>query len=107
MTTVLNITRKTAFWLTLIFICVALFSLTPGQPLNNEFANYDVRSNFSGIIMPGLPTAVMLTYFGTIKTGSKISDNISIAPLTILTSEVFFLLLPGCYQLGFWYSIMR
>ncbi len=102
MTTVLNIIRKIVFWMTLIFICVTLFSLSFGQSLNYEFANNKVKSNFYNIIMSGLPIAVMLTMVGTIKRKNKKSKNISIVASTILTSGLsFFIIVNMMFLVGF------
>jgi hypothetical protein len=102
MTTLLIILRKSIFWLTLIFIAITLFSLTVGQSLNYEFANNDLSSNFYNIIMPGLPIAILLTLFGTIKMKNQKSTNISIIILTILASVIsFFIMVNMMFSVGF------
>ena len=102
MTILLTILRKAIFLLTLIFIAVALFSLTVGQSLNYEFANNNLSSNFYDIIMTGLPVAIMLTLVGTIKMKNKRTNNIAIAVGTISASIIsFFAIVNIMFSVGF------
>jgi len=88
--------------LALIFIAIALFSLTIGQSLNYEFANNDLSSNFYDIIMSGLPIAILLTLVGTIKMKNERTNNIAIAVGTIFASIVsFFAIINIMFSVGF------
>lgn len=86
----------------LIFIIATLFSLTIGQSLTYEFADNDLSSDFYDIVMAGLPIAIILTLFGTIKMKNKQSKNVSIVILTIVASVLsFFFMINTLFSVGF------
>ena len=100
--TILNITCKIIFYIALVFIGVAIFGLTSGQSLDYEFANSDTSRRFYDIIMPGLPIAILLTLFGTIKAKHDKSGNIGIAVFTIIACVIsFFIMVSMLFSVGF------
>jgi membrane protease YdiL (CAAX protease family) len=77
---------KIIFWIALAFIALTLLSLTIGQELPYEFADYRIQQKFYDIIIQGLPIAVLLTLFGTIKKVNSKTRNWSYIGLTALIS---------------------
>lgn len=94
--------KKTIFWTAIAFILLTFFSLTIGQILPYEFADYKVMHNFYDTIMQGLPIAILLTLFGTIKRENRKAKNWTFFGLTVLTSIISFVLMASLiFQLGF------
>ncbi len=67
-----------------------MFSLTIGQILPFEFADYIIRQNFYGILIVGTPIAILLTLFGTVKRGRTERNGIFLV-ITSLVSIASFL----------------
>ena len=102
MTTVVDISLRTIFWLTLMFIALTIYSLTFGQSSSYEFADWRVSRKFYDTIMPGLLIAILLTLTGTIKRTNNKSKNIGIISLTVLTSVVgLFIMTSMIFSVGF------
>ncbi len=94
--------KKIIFWTAIAFIGLTVFSLTIGQLLSYEFADYKVMHNFYDTIMQGLPVAILLTLFGTIKRENRKAKNWTFFGLTVLTSIISFVLMASLiFQLGF------
>jgi hypothetical protein len=94
--------RLTIFWLTIIFIIVALFALTIGQYLPVYFKNYKTQSNFYYLVFTGLPFAILLTLFGTLKREHSKYKNWTIGTLTVLSAGFsFFILMFIMFTIGF------
>ena len=83
-------TKKTIFWIAITFIVLTVFSLTIGQILPYEFADYKIQQGFYDTIMQELPIAVLLTLFWTIKRENTKRKNWIFLGLTVLTSVVCF-----------------
>ena len=94
--------KKVIFWTAIAFIGLTVFSLTIGQLLPFEFADNKVMHNFYDAIMQGLPVAILLTLFGTIKRDNSKAKNWTFFGLTVLTSIISFVLMVSLiFQLGF------
>nr|WP_319401795.1 hypothetical protein [uncultured Carboxylicivirga sp.] len=83
--------RKIIFWCSIVFITIALLSITVGQYLPYEFADYEIQNFFYDTIILGLPFAVILTLFGTIKKSNTKLKNIIISISTILMTALCFI----------------
>lgn len=102
MATLFNMLRKTIFWLTVVFISVAVFALTFAQASAYEFADWRLSRKFYDLIMAGLPVAVLLTLTGTIKRTNNKSKNITIVVATITgTIVTLFILVSMTFSVGF------
>lgn len=94
--------KKTIFWTAIAFILLTFFSLTIGQILPYEFADYKVMHNFYDTIMQGLPIAILLTLFGTIKRENTKAKNWTFLGVTVLTSIIsFFIMVSLIFKIGF------
>lgn len=82
--------RKIIFWTAIAFIALTVFSLTIGQLLPYEFADYKTQHNFYDTIIFGLPFAVLLTLFWTLKKENSKIKNWIWGTLTVLASIVCF-----------------
>lgn len=93
---------KIIFWTAIAFICLTIFSLTIGQLLLFEFADYRVMHKYYDTVMQGLPIAILLTLFGTIKLKNTKSKKWTIVGLTILTSILSFVIVVSLmFRIGF------
>jgi hypothetical protein len=90
------------FWFAIIFNAITVFSLTIGQKVSYEFADYKVSRSFYDIIMLGFPVAILLTLFGSLKReNTKTRNGIIIvvtASASILCLAVMFCLI---FAVGF------
>ena len=87
---------------------VTVFSLTIGQILPYEFADYKLQQKFYDTIIQGLPIAVLLTLFGTIKKENSRTKNWTYIGLTVLTSIICLvaqLFLVFSFGFGVWTTI--
>ncbi len=102
MTSPFNIILKVIFWLSLLFIVVAIYSLTLTQHINYEFADWEVRNEFYGVILFGLPVAVLLTLTGSIKKTNNMMQNTMVIGSSVLTSIIAFNLMTSMlFSVGF------
>lgn len=93
---------KTIFWTSIALIGLTIFSLTIGQILPYEFADYKIKHKFYGAIMQGLPVAILLTLFGTIKRDKTTTQNLILLGLTVLTSILsFFVIVSLMFRIAF------
>jgi hypothetical protein len=98
----LKVTFQLIFWISLIFLAVALWTLTVGQTLNYEFRNTKVESDFYYYIFTLTPVAILLTLFGTIKKQHDIIRKILTIILTAgLALFCFLFLLNNMFSIGF------
>ncbi len=94
--------KKTIFWTAIAFIVLTFFSLTIGQILPYEFADYKMMHNFYDTIMQGLPVAILLTLFGTIKRENSKAKNWTFFGVTVLTSIISFVIMVSLiFKIGF------
>lgn len=97
-----NTINLTIFRVAILFIVMTIFSLTLGQILPFEFADYRIKHSFYDIIMLGLPIAVLLSLFGTIRKENSKTKNWTFVGLTVLASILsFFLILFLIFTIGF------
>jgi hypothetical protein len=82
--------KKIIFWTAIAFIGLTAFSLTIGQLLPYEFADYRIQHKFYDTIIFGLPFAVLLTLFGTLKKENSKTKNWTFGILIALTSILCF-----------------
>lgn len=82
--------KKIIFWTAIGFIVLTVFSLTIGQTLPYEFADYKIQHKFYDTIIFGLPFAVLLTLFGTIKKENSKTKNWIWGGTTVLTAILCF-----------------
>lgn len=82
--------KKLLFWTAIAFISLTVFSLTIGQLLPCEFEDYKIQYKFYDTIIFGLPFAVILTLFGTLKKRNSNTKNWTLGILTVLTSILCF-----------------
>jgi branched-subunit amino acid transport protein AzlD len=82
----MQVIKKTIFWTAIIFIGLTILTLTVGQILPYEFADYKLQHKFYDIIIQGLPFAVLLTLLGTLKKENSKTKNWTFGTLTVLTS---------------------
>jgi hypothetical protein len=94
--------KKTIFWTAIAFILLIIFSLTIGQVLPYEFADYKVIHKFYDTIMQGLPVAILLTLLGTIKRENTKNRNWTFLVFTVLASIVSFgIMISLIFKIGF------
>ncbi len=94
--------KLTIFWIAISFIVITIFSLTLGQILPYEFADNRIMHSFYDIIMQGLPIAVLLSLFGTVRKVNSKTKNWTFVGLTVLISILsFFLILNLIFKIGF------
>lgn len=103
----MGLIKKIIFRSAIIFIVIAIFSLTIGQILPIEIADDNNRHVFYVIVMIGLPIAVLLTLFGTIQKNNTPSKNWTWGCLTVLTSILsFFIVTSMMFKiLGCWVTV--
>lgn len=89
------VVKRIIFWIAIVFIGVTIFALSVGQFLPYEFADYNVMHNFYDILMHGIPIAILLTLFGTIKRQNPKEKNWSVLGVTVLTSFISFVIVPS------------
>ncbi len=93
---------NTVFWSAILFIALTLFSLTIGQKLPYEFANYKLSDSFYDIVMQGLPVAILFTLFGTLKRENTKTKNWTLIGITILVSILSFIIMTTIiFSVGF------
>ncbi|MCZ2357684.1 MAG: hypothetical protein LC115_13505 [Bacteroidia bacterium] len=98
----MQVIKKTIFWTAISFIGLAIFSLTIGQILPYEFADYKIMHKFYDVIMQGLPVAILLTLFKTIKQKKTKTQNLTLLGVTILTSVLsFFVMVNLIFRFAF------
>lgn len=94
--------KKTIFWTAILFCMLSFFCLTVGQKLPYEFADNKVMHNFYNTIMQGLPIAILLTLFGTIKRENTKTKNWTFVGATVLTSIILFMIIVSLiFKIGF------
>lgn len=81
---------KIFFWIAIVFILLTVYSLTIGQIIPYEFASSKLSQNYHNIIVYGLPVAILITLFGTIKKENTKTKNWIFISTTILTSILSF-----------------
>ncbi len=79
-------TGRAFFWITSVFVGLTIFAFTIGQILPYEFADYKVQHKFYRTLIQGLPIAVLLTLFGTLKKENSKNQNWTFGILTVLAS---------------------
>lgn len=87
----IRVIKLIIFWTAITFIVLTVFSLTIGQSLPYEFANYKLQQRFYDTIIQGLPIVVLLTLLGTIKRKNAKKKNWIFLGLTVLTSFICFI----------------
>ena len=98
----MQVIKETVFWTAIAFILLTIFSLTVGQILPYEFADYKIMHKFYDTIMQGLPFAILLTLFGTIKRKNTKTQNFTFLGITVLISiTLFFILVSLMFRIGF------
>jgi hypothetical protein len=102
---VIKVIRKILFWSSIGFIGLTIISLTIGQYLPFEFTDYKIQSSFYDTIIFGLPFAVLLTLFGTLKKSNTKKKNWIYGLSTITLSIICFvsqLFLIFSFGFGVW-----
>ena len=98
----MQVIKKTIFWTAIVFIGLTIFALTVGQILPYEFADYSIRYKFYETIMQGLPIAILLTLFETIKLQNTKAKNWTFLGVTVLTSIFsFFIMVSLVFKIAF------
>jgi len=98
----MKVIKKTIFLTAIFFIGLTIFVLTVGQILPYEFAAYKIMHNFYDTIMQGLPIAILLTLFGTIKRKKTRVQNLTFLGVTVLISIMsFFIVVSLMFRIGF------
>ncbi len=98
----MKVIKKTIFLTAIFFIGLTIFALTVGQILPYEFADYKIMHNFYDTIMQGLPIAILLTLFGTIKRKKTRVQNLTFLGITVLISIMsFFIVVSLMFRIGF------
>jgi hypothetical protein len=98
--------KSIVFWFAILFIAITVFSLTFGQLVPVEIADYKLSQNFYDIIMLGFPMAILLTLFGTLKKNHSKSRNWAYVGLTLCTSILSFCIMVNLiFTVGFGYWI--
>ena len=102
---IMKIIKLTVFGISIAFIVLTLLSYTLGQVLPFEFADIKIQQTFYEIILRGLPIAVLLTLFGTIRRKNTKTKNFTFLGLTVLTSALCFMgqiILVFAFGFGVW-----
>lgn len=98
----MQVIKKTIFLTALVFIGLTIFALTVGQILPYEFTDYKIMHKFYDTIMQGLPIAILLTLFGTIKQQNTKAKNWTVFGATFLTSIISFVIMVSLiFRIGF------
>jgi hypothetical protein len=98
----IQVIRKTVFWTALVFIGLTIFALTVGLILPFEFADYKIMHKFYETITQGLPIAILLTLFGTLKCEKTKARNWTFLGVTVLSSIIsFFIMVSLFFTIGF------
>ncbi len=85
-----------------ILILVFIYYISIGQLVRYEFAHCSEAHVFKNIMMEGLPFAVLLTLFGTIKRKNSSSKNWAITGATALVCVIsFFIVFLTTFTIGF------
>lgn len=77
-------------WTTLVFFAIAFFSMTVGQAIPIEFADWHHMHIFYDIILRGLPVATLLTLTWTMSSARSRKINIVTAILTPIVALMMF-----------------
>jgi amino acid transporter len=94
--------KSLIFCSAITFIVLTIFSLTIGQKVSYEFADYKLSQSFYNIIMQGFPIAILLTLFGTLKKENTKTRNWTFIGATVLTSILCFVLIVNLiFSIGF------
>jgi len=89
-------------WITLLFLGISIFSMTIGQIIPIEFADWHNTHLFYDIILQGLPIAILLTLVWTLKKERPNNANITLGILTpIIAGITFFGTLFLMFSFGF------
>jgi hypothetical protein len=83
---VINIIRRIIFWSAIVFLVIGFYSLTIAQAIPVEFADWSVMHDYYDYVMGGIPVAVLLTLFGTIKLKEPILRNAAVIALTVIAT---------------------
>ena len=98
----MKVIKKTIFWNAIVFIGLTIFALTVGQILPYEFADYKIMHKFYDTILQGLPIAILLKLFRTIKLQNTKVKNWTFLGLTVLTSLFsFYIMVSLIFKIGF------
>jgi hypothetical protein len=93
---------KIIFYGSLIFLGIAVFSITIAQGISIEFKDWRVMHDYYDIIFELLPFAVLLTLSGTIKKRYTKLKNLSITGITIMTFFFSCFMIMGLmFRIGF------
>ncbi len=92
---IIKILLRIIFWLAIIFTVISFYSLTIGENMNIEFADWRLMQKYYEIILEWLPLAVLLTLCGTIKRKNSKLRNIVIAITTMTVSLFSFFIIVG------------
>jgi len=94
--------QKIFFFLTMAFFIAAIFSMTIGQVLPIEFADWRNMHNYYDYVTQGFPIVVLLTLVWTIKKSNTKKRNITIVLITIIGFVgSFFYMIFLMFSLGF------
>lgn len=75
-----QIVKKVIFVIAVVYLLLALYTITLGQSLPYEFIDSDLKNKFYNVLGWGTPIAVLLTLLGTIKPRhSRLRKSITIA----------------------------
>ena len=93
---------RVIFWSSLLFLAIFLWTITIGQIINYEFRDYKIAGDFYNIIFGGIPIAILLTLFGTLKKHhGKTRRILTIFATVGLTALTFMFLLNNLFTIGF------
>ena len=84
----MNNIQKIFFGLTMTFFIVVVYSLTIGQNISFEIADWKLRQHFYNFIEMGIPVTILLTLVWTLRKSNSLNKNTTI----ILTTLVGFLI---------------
>src|SRR5215467_12945764 len=93
------------FWVSLIFIIIAFWTMTVGQYLNFEFKDPTLKNTFYRMIMIWTPVAMLLTFFGTMKKTHYLGRKIVTVIITIGAAALCYYVLenrPFTFGIGNW-----
>jgi len=77
---------KIIFWITITFICVASFSITLGQVLPIEFADWRMSQHYYDFVSEYIPFAILLTLIRTIRKSCAIQLKLLVLTSTLIAS---------------------
>ena len=98
----LRIIFKIIFYCSIVFLIILLWTVICGQKVNIDFRDSHIQSQFYSILFMGMPIAILLTLFGSIrKCYSRKRKILTIIATGLLSIFSFFYIMGSMFTIGF------